>query len=388
MSNYLYHTITPENDNPSGFSEFAMIDYVLNFPQRKLMTGSIRLSGNFVYDDTEADFNIGISNTYIDPLVGAHALIDQVSTSFQNFGQVENVLEYGRFVKAVQMAKTSKADLFKGSNVCELKAPNTQWSKAVIKGLNTAKTFTAVTLVPDISDQASFSIKPLICLNMAGGGDGSISYRKSGSIRLTFRVARALASIYGPDVSEAESSKIASILLSNLKLHFCSIPDDGLDAPITMSNTINVKSTVQSSFSNVSCAVPAICRGVTGTFILQDDENSGGLMNPLSCQTPPDITSLEFIYNNTINNSLVSYQITDYAEMLKRYVRSVTSSDHNNASLFEVRHDDGFGIGLNFDDEGGLIDLRKDGMNIQISSGVRSDKPYTLNLFFHGVQTI
>ena len=176
--------------------------------------------------------------------------------------------------------------------------------------------------------------------------------------------------------------------MSNLKLHFCSIPDDGLDAPITMSNTINVKSTVQSSFSNVSCAVPAICRGVTGTFILQDDENSGGLMNPLSCQTPPDITSLEFIYNNTINNSLVSYQITDYAEMLKRYVRSVTSSDHNNASLFEVRHDDGFGIGLNFDDEGGLIDLRKDGMNIQISSGVRSDKPYTLNLFFHGVQTI
>jgi len=387
-SNYLYHTITPENepDPAQGFQEFAMAEFVCNFPQRKIMSGSIRLSGNVTITDTLTAHNKAISNTYIDPLVGAHALFDQATTSFDNLGQIESVLEYARFVKGIEQAKTSKTDLFKGSNVCELKAPNTNWSKAVIKGVNSAQTFDATTKIPDISDNASFSIKPLICLNVASGGDGSISFRKSGSIRLTFRVNRAVGCVYGPSVSLATDATTASISITNLKIHFCSIADDGADYPLTMSNTINIKSTVQSTFSNISCAVPAICRGVTGTLIEQSRENAGGNNNPLACDNIPGFQTLEFLYNNTINNALVSYQITDYAEVLERYVKSVSGSDHNNASMFEVKHNDGMGIGLDFD--GQLMDLRSQRFNVQLTSSISSSSPFTLNLFFHGIQSI
>ena len=58
--NYLYHTITPENDRSDGFTEFGMADFVLNFPQRKLMAGSIRISGNLSVVDTKANFNTAI----------------------------------------------------------------------------------------------------------------------------------------------------------------------------------------------------------------------------------------------------------------------------------------------------------------------------------------
>tara|TARA_R110002153_G_scaffold1136_4_gene5445 strand:+ start:3344 stop:4516 length:1173 start_codon:yes stop_codon:yes gene_type:complete len=387
--NYLYHTITPENDRSDGFTEFGMADFVLNFPQRKLMAGSIRISGNLSVVDTKANFNTAISNTFIDPLVGAHALYDQMSCTFDNLGNVESVLEYGRFVKAVELAQSSKLDFFKGSSVCELKAPNASMAKAVIKGLNTAMTQDGTTHVPDISDEASFSIKPLICLNSAAGGDGTISFRKSGSIRLTLRVSRALGCLYGESVSLASSATTtASITIKNMKVHFCTIADDGQDFPLTMSNTINIKSTVQSGFANITSSVPAVCRGVTGTFIRQDRENAGGNNNPLACENIPNITSLEFLYNNTINNSLVSYQITDYAEILERFAKSVGASDHSNGTLWEVKQNDGFGIGLDFSGDGGLIDLRSQRFNIQISSGIASDLPYTLNLFFHGVQSI
>lgn len=385
-SNYLYHTITPENDNPSGFSEFAMCDFVLNFPQRKLMTGSIRMTGNVTISDTTTNYSQAIANTYIDPLVGAHGLFDQASTTFDNLGQIENVLEYARFVKAVESAKTSKSDLFKGSKVCELKAPNDNWAKAVLKGLNTGMVEDVTTKIPAISDDPSFSIRPMICLNSASSQDGGLSFRKSGSVRITMRVNRALGCLYGPSIGKASGTTVSSITITNLKLHFCSVPDDGIDYPLTMSNTINIKSTVQSSFANVSCSVPAICRGVTGTFIRQDRENAGGSDNPLACENIPALSTLEFLYNNTINNSLVSYQITDYAEILKRYVRSVSSSDHTNATMWEARHNDCFGIGLDFD--GGVVDLRKQRFAIQISSGISSVSPYTLNLFFHGLQTI
>lgn len=385
-TSYLYHTITPENDNPNGFSEFSMVDFVLNFPQRKLMTGSVRLTGNVSITDTETTYEASIANTYIDPLVGAHALFDQSSTTFDNLGQIENVLEYARFVKSIESAKTSKTDLFKGSKVCELKAPNDSWAKAVIKGLNTSMAEDVTTKLPLISDKASFSILPMICLNNASGGDAGLSFRKSGSIRVTMRVNRALGCLYGPSIGKASGASVSGITINNFKLHFCSIPDDGVDYPLTMSNTINIKSTVQSSFANITCAVPSLCRGVSGTFIRQDRENAGGSDNPLACENIPALSTLEFLYNNTINNSLVSYQITDYAEILKRYVRSVSSSDHTNATMWEARHNDNFGIGLDFD--GGIVDLRKQRFSIQISSGISSQQPYTLNLFFHGLQTI
>ena len=152
-----------------------------------------------------------------------------------------------------------------------------------------------------------------------------------------------------------------------------------------MNQIVNVKSTIQSTFANISCQVPAVCRSVAATMIRVDRQNAGGLFNPLQCEVLPEIKTIEFIYNNTINNSLVSYQISDYAEILERYVKSVSDSDHSHTSLWELKHNSGFGIGLDF---AGLLDLRRQRFQIQISSSVSSNEPYAISLFFFGVQTL
>jgi len=386
-SNYLYHSVSPENE-PSGgaFTEFAIADYVLNFPQRKIVAGSIRISANVVITDTKA-LSLATQNLYVDPLVGASAFFDTMTTSLDKVGQVESIQDYGRFIKTIAQAKESRTDMFKGSAVCELKAPNANWVKAVLKGTSATRAEAAgadaAGLV--ISDDAGFSIKPTICLNSAVGGDGTMSFRKTGSIRLTLRVARALAAAYGPSVSTSTEGTSATISLKNMKVHFASVPDDGTDAPMTMNNIVNIQSTIQSTFSNISCQVPAVCRAVSATVIRADRQNKGGLDNPLQCEVLPEFKTVEFIYNNTINNSLVSYQISDYAELLERYVRSVSDSDHSQTSMWEIKHNNGFGIGLTFD---GLMDLRRQRFQIQISSNVSSSEPYAISLFFFGVQTI
>ena len=387
--NYLYHCVQPENvPNGDVWEEFAMCDFALNFPQRKMVAGSLRLSANVELKggkEAAVGDSTLTSAIFIDPLVGSHALFDQMSVTLDRVGQIENIMEYSKYAKAVSMATTSPTDTFKGSKVCELVAPNENWSKSMFKGLNAARVVTPATLAPVITDKASFSMKPLICLNSAVGGDGSISFRKSGTVRLSLRVARALATIYGPSVSAAGTGTQPQLKITNLRCHFASVSDDGQDFPLTMSNTINVKSTIQSTFANVSCAVPAVCRSVFGTLIRADREAAGGNQNPLACEVVPEFKSCQFLYNDTINNSMVSYSINNREEVQERFVRAVSDSDHSSLGKWELKHDDGFGIGLRF---GGLMDLRQQRFNIQIESAVSSATPYILNLFFAGVQTL
>ena len=383
--NYLYHCIQPDNEPSSGtFSEFSMADFTLTFPQRKLVTGSIRITANVALAGGVADNAAGISNIFIDPKVGAHALFDQFSTTLDRVGQIENILEYNKYAKAVSQATSSHADYMKGSKVCELQAPNESWSKCVFKGVDSTRTFAVTTFLPTATDLASFSLKPLVCLNSAVGGDGTISFRKSGAVRMNLRVARALQIMYGASVAAAGTTG-QSISITNLRLHFASVADDGVDMPLTLSNTISVKSTVQSTFANVSCSVPAVCRSVFGTFIRADREAAGAMDNPLACETLPGWKSVQFLYNDTINNSLVSYTINDREECKKRYLRAVSSSDHSSIGKWAEKHDDGFGVGLQFD---GLLDLRSQKISIQLTSNVSSAQPYIFSLFFQGVQSL
>ena len=379
--------MSPENEPSSGaFTEFSIADYVLNFPNRKLVAGSIRITANVVATDTKVE-SLATQHLYVDPLVGASAFFDTITTSMDKVGQIESIQDYGRFIKTIEQAKSSRTDMFKGSKVCELKAPNANWSETVLKGTSSTRNDDTGAKVPGlvITDDADFSIKPTICLNSAVGGDGSMSFRKTGSVRLTLRIARALSALYGPSVSTSTEATTASVALSNMKVHFATVPDDGTDAPMTMNNIVNIQSTIQSTFSNISCQVPAVCRAVSATVIRADRQNVGGVDNPLQCEVLPEFKTVEFIYNNTINNSLISYQISDYAELLERYVKSISDSDHSHTSMWEIKHNAGFGIGLTFD---GLMDLRRQRFQIQISSSVSSDAPYAISLFFWGVQTL
>tara|TARA_R110000803_G_scaffold89107_3_gene156251 strand:- start:3766 stop:4941 length:1176 start_codon:yes stop_codon:yes gene_type:complete len=389
-NNLIYHIVTAENDRPGstgadGFGEFSMIDFILNFPDRKLVNNSIRFTGDVIVATTMTNnTDFAVNDINIDPLVGASSFIDSIQTSIDSVGQVENILEYNKYVKCKSMVNTSDSDLFKASAVCELKAPNQSFAKLALKGVNAPLSDNTR------SHNANFSIKPDICLNSMFGdnGDNTMSYRKSGQIRISFRLARALGAVYGGAVPQpakpGHTGFSVSYKLQNVRLHFQSILDDGKDSRLTMPNVINVKSTIQSSFANINCAVPSVCRGVSATFIEQSKENHG-LANPLACNNIPGLSKVQFIYNNTINNSLVSYQITDYPEVLERFKDSIGSSSHSSATLLRTRMNDGFGVGLDF---GALMDLSKQRFNIQLNSDISNISPYTMNMFFHGIQSL
>ena len=82
---------------------------------------------------------------------------------------------------------------------------------------------------------------------------------------------------------------------------------------------------------------------------------------------------------------MVSYQITDYPEILERFKDSIGSSNHSSATLLKTKSNDGFGVGLDFS---GLIDLSRQRFNIQLNSSVSNISPYTMNMFFHGIQSL
>mgnify|MGYP006099917457 FL=1 len=388
----IYHEVEPENYREK-YAQNNLIDFVLNYPQRKLINSSVRISADvrIVSALNPASVVVKTMNAYIDPQVGAHTFFDTITTSLMKFGQIENIVNYPRYVKVKAIAQLSPLDTFAADKVAALQCPNQTIAGQVIKG---------VAVRPDSLDEGAtqnFSIKPDICLNsMASQGDNRLSFRKSGGIRLTVRLAQNADVFYGPDATGLTPDAIdtatppgvrvgqVSYSLSNVRLHFETNPDDGKDSPIVIPNIVNIKTVVSSTYANLSLSVPATCRGFVGTFIKQSEEKNPTI-NSLACQNIPSLAKLSYLYNNATTNAQITYQITDIQEVLNRFTEALSSSYHNMIALQNQWHETAFGIGLQFDR---LMDLSRDRFNIQLTSAISSTEPYSVNLFFLGVMTI
>lgn len=382
--NIIYHEVDCENYRET-YVQNNMLDFVLNYPGRKLINSSIRISGDVELTSalTPASITVKDMNVFIDPQVGAHAFIDTATTTLMKFGQVENIVDYPRYVKVRAISRLSPLDTFQADKVAELRCPNQTVAGQVIKGVAVRPTN-----APAGAAQ-NFSIKPDICLNsMASQGDNRLSFRKSGGIRLTIRLAQNRNVFFGPDATGLDSNGDpigqVSYKLKNVRLHFETNPDDNKDSPIVMPNIVNIKTSVASTFANLSLAVPATCRGFVGTFIRQSEEKLS-TYNSLACQNVPSLRKISYLYNNATTNAQITYQITDIQEVLNRFTEAMSSSYHNMMSLQNQWHEKTFAIGLQFPS---LMDLSKNKFNIQMSSSISSGEPYSVNLFFLGVMTI
>tara|TARA_R110000796_G_scaffold2298_2_gene9121 strand:- start:5261 stop:6391 length:1131 start_codon:yes stop_codon:yes gene_type:complete len=369
-----YASVIPENFKDSGYGEYDNVDFVLSFQNQSLNLGSIRLEGDLditnngvgLYDPTNHEKDIKFDN-----FVGAHTFIESVQTSMgQPIGGevIENLTEYPRYVKMKTTASTSQTDMYNSSNVCELKAPNDSLLMALLEGgvPPVAVAGEDYRVLPD------FSIKPHICLNSSSE---TLPHRRSGDIRVSINLNRTFGALFGLDVGAT-----TKYLIKNLNLTYTTTEDDGSNEGIMLKTVLNIKQSILSSFSNTSSKVPAVCNSVSMSFNRQDRENVAHQNNTALFKVP-NVTELQFLFNDSLNKG-IAFVLRDTEETVLRYIDSFMDTGKNSLSPQKQSANDGYGIGLAFDD---YIDLRTQKFNTQITSGLSSNTPLIMYMYFHSI---
>ena len=366
-----YASVLPEN-NKDSFEEFDNVDFVLAHEGRALNLGSVRLHG--VVDVTQnsnpltsTTDDTNLKDIKLDGMVGAHSFCE--SWTCEMNGQiVENITSYPRYVKMAMTATNGVDDMNNASNVCELKAPFDKMTNQALKGVVGGAGDTNPThFAPD------FSIRPSICVN---SGRGMLPYKKSGDIRLTVTLARVLAAIYGLDV-DANTKYV----LRDLRIVYTTSPEpDNMSEPVVLRTKLNIKQSIQSSFSNVQTKVPAVCSAMSASFQTQANENQAKYNN-MELNAVPNLTQTQFLFNDS-TNTLVTYLIKNNVEVIGRYIDSFVDTGRNALSPAKLADNNGFGVGLNFSEE---LDLSNQKFSVQLSSAVSSAAPMIIYMYFHSM---
>ncbi len=372
MSNFTYHSVQPENlkDN---YVEYDNIDFVLAFPQHKLNLGSIRLEGKWKVQYSGADLQANETNKakqiYYDHFTGAHATIESVTTQVQG-STIENYTDYARWVKMSTTATADQGDMMNSENVCEMKTPFRLMTNNLLKGEITE------TEQAGVRNYQDFSIKLNHCLNSSSD---QLPYSRTGDIRVSINLARTGAVFFGKDVDAN-----VTYSLQDLRLAFTSVMDDGQStAQIPLRRKLAIKQSLQSGFANVSVRVPAVCSAVSCSLLAQGKENSL-TENTQALEKVPALTQAQFMFNDS-TNSYVSYLIKNNSEVIDRYIDSLLDTGNNALSVQNMEANNGYGMGLNFDD---MVDLSNQKFNLQVTSSINSATAMILYMYFHSVVSL
>lgn len=379
--NKLIHQVEPLAVK-SSYGENEIVDFVLDFEGRAMELNSIRLNGSIKVCDA-GNNRIVAQDVVLSKSCGVHSVISSVTTEIQNGGVIENIgSDYSRMVKTVSSATLYDGDYCMSNFVCEGRSNAYVANQAVSQGQVAVK---AGANNSNTIKDFEFSIKPMICLNQATGG--SLSYQKSGSIRLSFNLEKNLKALSGQDCGTVGAGGYASngmkYLLSNLKVSFYSMPDDGSNNPITMKTSQIVKSVISSASANVSSKVPLMCSGVSCSFLSQAKENSFN-DDTNALEQPENVRQVQFLFNNA-SNQYVSYALDSEEQILSKGIESIANTGHNQASLNALRTNDGYLLGVSFDD---IVDLTNQNFNIQLTSDISVANPFLFYQIFHGVSNL
>lgn len=370
--NYTYHSVIPEAQRDS-YTEYDNVDMVMTFEGRALVLNSVRIEGVLSVTDSGvplSDPSNEAKDIKLDGLVGCHSFIESIQTSFQNGGLIENLNEYPRLVKSTVCATQGLDEMNNGSALCELKAPVDEMTNVLLKGV-TPKT----DLSSSVRQSPDFSVKPKFCLNKAIGDH--LPYTKSGAIRVSINLARVFSALFGLDVSGTTAYTI-----SDLRISFGSVPEtpDMMKNTVVMNTILNIKQSIQSSLASIQSKVPAICRAVTISFQQQNLENTA-VANNVQLQKVKGLTEVQYMFNDS-TNSLISYVLRDYEEVVSRAIDSVFDSGKNAITQNRLADGRSFLAGLDF---GGYVDLRNQKFGLQINSAInnQADSRMLVYLYFH-----
>jgi hypothetical protein len=369
---FVKHSIAPIN-NRSSYPEFSVVDFNVSAEGRKMVCNSFRLVGKLNAYSTGTTRVIATNDINYDGRVGAGGVIESIQTEITNLGGVvESFNGYGRYVGMSHDATRTDLDLLNGDAVCELKTPMKTFTKCVLQG---EKSLGDTPLV----QSNSFSIKPQFILNTAVGmedpNDLTMSYNKSGNIRISFTLARNFAFLFGNDVDNNSSYD-----LTDLRLEFMSVPEDGKSNKTAHKVKYMVRSSLESGSANIQAQVPAKVNACSISFIKTSRENVGN-HNNYRREVLPNLTSVQYLFNNA-TNEYIQYRIDNRPEWSRRAIESFRDTHHSELTLKDFAGNHSFLLGLNF---GEFIDLTNQTFSVQLESGATSTDPYTCFLYFHSV---
>lgn len=374
--NLVYHAIRPENEQ-AIYTENDQIDFILTFEGRKMIPSSLKIEGDvFITTDKSDPTNLAKMNDadlhQLDRQAGAHSLFDSWTTEIQTKGVIETISgDYPRCVKMFSQANLGIHDYCQADKICELRSPTDLGASLYCKQIKDENG--AIDNVNGID----FSIQPMIAVNKIQGGN--VSYDQTGHIKITTvlsrntcinGVARTTADTYGH-------------VIRNLKAKFLSVPEDNRKDQLVASNVFALKSAITSNFANISSKVPSTCTGVSMSFLKKDNEHKNPL-NPCATNVPPQLSEVQFLFNDNTQN-LITYVINKRNDMLEKYIRSLGGGTNNELTMTNQGLDDGFGVGVTFDE---LVDLSNQKFNAQITSNISNINECLVHMFFHGLMKL
>ena len=362
----VYHSVIPEN-NRETYGEFDVVDFRCQFPTRAMNLNSVRLTGTFSI--TDGTNQVVAQRCQLDELVGAHSYFSQIQT-FVGGNSIDNILEYPRMVKQIVSATENPADMFSSGNTCELKAP----CQAVAETLLRQEGIQSQQAAP-VKRDLDFSCKPMVSLNQVVGEKRTLSYSKSGDVRMVLTLARNNAVLFGLDVVEG-----FTYTLGDLRLEFTSYPDDGdTTTPIVYKRRQGLKQSFASSSAQLNFNFPMMASRVYGSYLPQADENIPA-KNNLALAKPPSVSTISFFWNSA-TNEYISYQLRSQPEIIERYLDAIGENGSNSASLMNLSNNNGYGAGLYL---GESVDLMKTKLSVVVESGLLSSQPMLFYLFAEG----
>jgi len=381
----IYHQVQPENNvsGTSGFQEFNSIDFVLDAPMRALKPNTIRLDFDLqVFSDVGAGTRVvQTSSIGYEPRIGAHSFFSNWRTSMpQSAGLVETISDYGRWVNMLSAASMDENMVFSSKYQAEGRGIFVENGRQGCQAVNPRVCPTGGTEadINGMATDASYSFAPMICVNRSMGG--LYSFSSKGQIRISVDCARIGEALFGSDL---DANAAAGYKLLNVRMRFVSVPDSPSQPKMLMNTVVGVKSSVNSSFANISSKVPlSACNGVAISFLEQSKEVDR-LHNSYALEKYPKLKSVQYLFADA-TNKFVTYRLTDLDEIEQRGVDAISESGES-ATVANMRASGNATIaGLGFQQ---YLDLSRQKFSVQITSESvnLANAPRNVFLFFMGL---
>ena len=378
-----YHTVFPSN-TLTAYTEFSQVDFLCTFENRKLELNSLRLCFDLqVLGSTNDLINVAEDpDLYYDNSVGFHGVIDSVTTT-RNGAVIENITDYGRLVAMKTQARKTQNELITLADSVEGKLPEQRLTNLFMRGAPSG-TYLADADNEDVANYLHTTVtapqgavKIDCCLNNAFTEDGSVpllSFRKSGAIKLSLRLARNYGFLFGGNADDK------SFELSNLKLTYVSRADDNTDTPVMSRSIVNIKQAIASNSANISVVVPATANGVSVSFQPQSFENTQ-VNNNTQLHRLPGLSQVQYLFNDS--DEYITFIIKSEQESLERYISSFGDTGSNSANLVRIRTQNAYGLGTSL---GRYVDLSRQKFNVQITSKLsETAETWLAYLYFHSL---
>jgi len=374
------HQILPDLVKQDGeYSPQDILDFNLQFSGRRMLPNTVRFQGSLKCEvDEKQDIKF-------DHMVGAHGVIDTITTSFSNVGQIESINNYPRYISMTQNATQSVNDMMNSKNSVELKSPDPQYSQMILTGYRPKPSNVLSDVDSRVGDKIlpDFSLMPKFCLNRivaTQGGDDSVPFTKTGNIRISIEITRSLEFLYGADMINSTDYRVV-----DPRITFLSIPDDGSPAqPLQVSVEYTLKQSILSDDVVISTRVPALANGCSVSFQEQTHEGTTDYNN-VELEPLPNLREVQFLFNNN-TNTLITYLLRDAVEIVDKYLESMKMSNgsHSNSSLQLAKGGKGSSncVGLDFQE---FIQLNNQSFQIQMKTGVSGGAGFAAYLYFHGL---